>query len=218
MSVVRAFNWKFLPAVVRAAISMRGRISFGRHRRDDWLDRWLPLVKERAGVLPILEIGCGRGEDTLALVRENLAVTALDLSPAMIAAARKVAPQAQYHCQDVRAPFPIQKSGVAIASLSLHYFCWAEFQGILERIRNTLQPGGVFLCRLNSIRDVHFGAQGGAEIEHHFYRVYGVSKRFFDESDIRKAFADWRILSLEETTSDRFHLPKVLWEVVLERP
>ena len=44
---------------------------------DPWLVRWLPLVRERAGGTPVLELGCGRGQDTLSLVEAGLSVVAL---------------------------------------------------------------------------------------------------------------------------------------------
>ena len=34
---------------------------------DDWLDPWLPELAARAAGLPVLEIGCGSGDDTATL-------------------------------------------------------------------------------------------------------------------------------------------------------
>jgi len=34
---------------------------------DPWLARWLPLLAERAGGRPVLELGCGGGRDTATL-------------------------------------------------------------------------------------------------------------------------------------------------------
>ena len=45
---------------------------------DYWLDRWLPLLIERADGGPILEIGCGAGEDTARLASGGLTVIAFD--------------------------------------------------------------------------------------------------------------------------------------------
>ena len=35
---------------------------------DPWLKRWRPLIRERAGAGPVLEIGCGHGDDTATLI------------------------------------------------------------------------------------------------------------------------------------------------------
>lgn len=34
---------------------------------DPWLERWLPLVAEHSRQKPILELGCGQGDDTITL-------------------------------------------------------------------------------------------------------------------------------------------------------
>ena len=73
---------------------------------DPWLERWLPQVLERAGNDPVLEIGCGYGDDTAVLARAGLSVVAFDLSPACVAAARARVPSVVIDCRDVRDPFP----------------------------------------------------------------------------------------------------------------
>lgn len=189
-------------------------------RADPWLERWLSLIRERSSECPILELGCGTGRDTATLSAPGRQVVALDLSFVSLLRARLRAPRAQFHRQDLREPFPIGSAGaqVIVASLSLHYFPWSETIALVERIRDTLKPGGVLLCRLNSTGDTHFGAAGHRAIEENFYRVHGQPKRFFDQPSVERLFAKgWKILSLEETLIDRYALPKSVWEVVLER-
>jgi len=60
-------------------------------RTDPWLDRWLPLVVERVAGTPVLELGCGGGEDSETLVSSGLGLVALDLSERAVAAARTCA-------------------------------------------------------------------------------------------------------------------------------
>ncbi|WP_307886103.1 class I SAM-dependent methyltransferase [Variovorax boronicumulans] len=104
---------------------------------DPWLDRWMPLVAERSGQVPVLEIGCGHGDDTVTLTKAGLDVVAFDLSPVSVAAARLRAPGARIECRDTRDPFPAAATplGVVVASLSLHYFPWTQTVSIVERIR-----------------------------------------------------------------------------------
>ena len=108
----------------------------------------------------MLELGCGGGRDSAALTAAGHRVVGVDLSTKAIANARVRVPTATFHCQDIRAPFPVERAGVVIASLSLHYFPWAETEALVERIRQLLVPAGVLLCRLNSTNDHHFGASG----------------------------------------------------------
>lgn len=186
---------------------------------DPWLERWLPLIAERASQKPILELGCGPGDDTRTLSEAGHRVVALDLSAECVERARQNAPSAQIYLQDVRAPFPLAPgdTAVVVASLSLHYFEWPETLALIDRIRRTLAPPGLFLCRLNSTKDHHFGASGHPLITENYYRVGGEPKRFFDHDSLLELFASgWRVLSMEEQISHKYEQPKALWEVILE--
>ena len=146
-------------------------------------------------------------------------VVALDLSSEKVSAARSRIPSAEFHCQDVRAPFPASASQarVVVASLSLHYFSWEETAALLGRIHALLSPSGLLLCRLNSTKDLHHGAVGHPEIEKDFYMVDGLSKRFFDRTAVEDLFVEgWHTLSLREQTIHRYAHPKVVWEIIAE--
>lgn len=198
---------------------------------DDWLPRWLPRLRDSvqaAGGAPVLELGCGTGRDTEVLVAAGLPVVALELLPDQLAQARERVPAgAVFHQQDVRAPFPVGEHGAGevgavLASLSLHYFSWPETLALAARIRRALAPGGLLLCRLNSVRDVHHGAGGDHPridpADPRFVRFEGWDKRFFERADVERMFASgWEWIGLEERTVMRYELPKVLWEAALRR-
>ena len=185
---------------------------------DRWLQRWLPLAVTHAREGPVLEIGCGHGDDTAVLASAGLKVMAFDLSRAAVAVARARVPSAGIDRRDIRDPFPIetQGAGVVVASLSLHYFGWEETVSIVQRIHETLRPGGLLLCRLNSTEDHHFGASGHQQIEANFFLVDGEPKRFFDEAAVQLLFATgWNCLSREHFVTRKYIRSKALWEVVL---
>lgn len=187
---------------------------------DPWLNRWIPLVVERGSGAPVLEIGCGHGDDTVTLMKAGLNVVAFDLSPISVAAAKLRAPEAIIECRDTRDPFPeaATEIGTVVASLSLHYFPWDQTTTIIRRIWDCLRPGGIFLCRLNSTEDHNFGAGNGAQIEENFYVSNGQKKRFFDKAALDRLFAhNWKLLSMEHMTSRKYLKQKALWEVVLEK-
>jgi SAM-dependent methyltransferase len=185
------------------------------------LQQWLPLIRSRASNLPILELGCGSGADTVILVNDGHEVMAIDRSAPEIAVAKIKAPAAAYYCQDMRTAFFLPKAvelGVVIASLSLHYFDWPETLTIVEQIRSTLKVGGVLLCRVNSTNDYNYGASGHPEIAKNYYLVDGEPKRFFDRQAVEALFANgWRTIAIEEKIIHKYEHPKSVWEVILER-
>ena len=71
---------------------------------------------------------------------------------------------------------------------------------------------------IDSTEDRNFGADGWGEIEPNYFLVHGQPKRFFDESSVRRLFADgWNTIALEHIKTDKCQKPKAAWEVVLER-
>lgn len=187
---------------------------------DRWLDRWLPLIKEKSRSRSILEIGCGRGDDTEVLSSAGLLVHAIDVSEQAVWATRARVPGAIVSKDNVLSYF--QQScppvDVVVASLSLHYFSWKDTVKLVAQIRAALRPGGLLLCRLNATDDVHFGAIGHPMIEANFYDVSGESKRFFDSPSIALLFSfGWRMLSCEHRMTLKYAEPKALWEVIVER-
>ena len=185
---------------------------------DPWLERWLPLIGERTAGVPILELGCGSGRDTEVLAGAGHHVVGVDLSASAIEEAAVRVPSCEFHCQDIRAPFPIRSTNVVLGSLSLHYFPWSETVALVRRIHDVLCPLGLFLCRLNSTEDHNYGAGGHPEIEPNYYLVNGHPKRFFDRAAIDELFADgWDMLHVRHELVGRYTLPKALWEIGMER-
>lgn len=186
---------------------------------DPWLKRWLPLIAEHGQGRPVLELGCGLGDDTSTLVAAGFTVHAIDLSSAAVAATQCRVPRAHVTCADMRSPFPLGQhaAGAVIASLSLHYFKWAETVELIARIRDTLAPNGVFLCRLNSTEDHNFGASGHPMVEPDYYLVNGQPKRFFNEAAIEQLFdAGWQLHAKAHVVTRKYIQSKALWEVVLQ--
>ena len=178
------------------------------------------MIRERVGKGPVLEIGCGRGDDTATLIGHGHRVVAFDVSAAAVDEARARVPGAEFHRQDVRDALPVSSGGVGVvvASLSLHYFSWPETVDIVGRIRAALESPGLFLCRLNSTNDYNYGASGYPRIEPDYYLVEGRRKRFFDEASVARLFVRaWRVISMQESTTGKYGRPKVVWEIVAER-
>ena len=178
------------------------------------------MIGARADGLPILELGCGAGHDAAVLAAAGHHVVGIDASAEAIERAVARVPSGEFHCQDVRAPFPeaCATTNVVLASLSLHYFSRIETVTLVQRIHDVLRPSGLLLCRLNATDDVNHGARGHPEIEHHYYLVNGRPKRFFDRVDVDQLFAvGWNALHVEHCIVQRYVQPKALWEIVVEK-
>jgi SAM-dependent methyltransferase len=189
---------------------------------DDWLEPWLPELAAAARSLPVLELGCDTGRDTLWLVNHGMRVVATDISQESVHACAALVPAAHCLRHDLARPMPFREGafGAVIASLCLHYFDWTTTVAAVSEIRRCLAPAGLLLCRLNSVRDHLHGAGAGEEIEPRFYRQqarYARFKRFFDSGDLDRLFneRDWRQLSRREVTIHRYAEPKVAWELAL---
>jgi len=170
-----------------------------------WLEKWSSFLADKR----VLELGCGTGIDTHILAGMAATVVACDLEPG-----GGLPPAAQAVVLDFTERLPFEKAfDVVIASLSLHYFDWVTTEKIVAEIYRVLVPGGFLLCRLNSDKDVNYGARGFSELEPGLMDVDGISKRFFNEASIRRLFSGrWKILELEHKAIDRFQKTKYVWE------
>ncbi len=189
-------------------------ISFG-PEHDRWLERWHTQLAKIPGK-KLLEIGCGAGHDSEYLCQLGFTVTGIDLDPEQILRAQRLCPPAHFEARDLRDYLRHEtwQADIVVASLSLHYFDWVETLELFQIIRTQLPHYGLFLLRLNSTKDHHYGAQGHPPIEDHYYSVDGQAKRFFDRQDIERLMgAEWQLLHVEERVVDRYSSPKTLWEI-----
>lgn len=183
-------------------------------RYDDWLDIYKRAIDKCK--TPIIDLGCGFGNDTLYLLEKEKEVIPCDYSQNAIDNLRRVFPEVERaECFDMTQRFPFEDNftDIVISDLSLHYFTESITHRILDEIKRVLKPNGILLLRINSTKDTLHGAGEGTEIEPHLYENgEGVYKRFFDESDFNKFFGEWERLYLqEELMAKRYNKKKILW-------
>lgn len=183
-----------------------------------WLDKYEALL-EQSRDIPIIDLGCGMGYDSLYLIDNGYKVISCDFSEEALASleARSDAVTTKYIDIKDGLPFENDSARIIIASLSLHYFPWDVTRKILEDIARVLEDDGVLICRVNSTKDVNYGAGQGILIEKNYYDINGNLKRFFDEEHLCELFDDWEILNMEEKEINRFSHKKVAWEIAVRK-
>lgn len=111
----------------------------------------LRFVPDGASSKRVLDLGCGAGPLSQRLGARGFSTWGLDLSPALIALARKRMPQAEFHCGSVlEAEFP-QAVAVAAVGEVFNYATARQADGlsrVFRRVFDALEPGGVFLFDL----------------------------------------------------------------------
>ena len=195
------------------------RLDGDRGGEDTWLERRKNLLETERNV-PVLDLGCGAGDDARTLTRWGLEVVAADFSEKALETTRRRAPGVRTKNVDLTRglPFPDNHFQAVVAGLSLHYFPWRETVKILEDVRRCLAPGGHLLARLNSTEDAYYATAEKEDIEKNFYLVRGHPKRLFDREDVTALFSSgWTIEDAGERTTGRYGTEKTLWEIAARK-
>ncbi len=185
---------------------------------DDWLELFDRAIKKCK--TPIIDLGCGSGNDTLYLLERGKTVIPCDYSKNAIESIKNNFPEIERaECFDMSKGLPFEDNftDIIISDLSLHYFTEKKTFEILDEIKRVLKPNGLLFFRVNSVKDVNHGAGNGKEIEPHLYETDdGRYKRFFDSEDIKKFFSNWENLYIHEEVMVRYEAEKVLWRGALK--
>lgn len=186
---------------------------------DCWLDKHAGILQQSKAV-PVVDLGCGLGGDSMYLSERGYKVFACDISEVAVAYVKKHMPDVKTFHFDMLQGLPFDDSSirVVVADLSLHYFLWDDTQAVFREMRRILTDGGCLLCRVNSTNDKLYGAGQGIMIEENYYAVNGDLKRFFDRPAIYSLFNGWTIDYICECQMDRYQFPKILWEIAAVKP
>ncbi|WP_436697710.1 DUF480 domain-containing protein [Nocardioides sp. BYT-33-1] len=124
-------------------------------------ERWLlDRVAAHAGTDPVVEVGCGPGHVTAYLAEAGADAMGLDLTPEMVAQARKRYPDGVYEVGDLRTLMrPVNGSGWAavLGWYSLIHLAASELPAALEALTRPMRPDGLLVLALHA----------GTEVRHH---------------------------------------------------
>ncbi len=184
---------------------------------DNWLDKYLDIILHTHS--PILDLGCGTGNDTQYLIEKGMKVIACDYASEALKLIKKNIPSAETKLVDIsqKLPFKDEQFEIIVADLSLHYFDTNSTKQIMLEIKRILKPNGHLFARVNSTNDINHGAGQGKKIEDNYYYVEGYNKRFFDMSDVDKFFSTIGEVTAHEAEMIRYEKPKKLIEIVVKK-
>lgn len=113
---------------------------------------WAHRFAAETGVRRVLDVGCGTGRLSLPLASGGLAVTGIDLTPAMLAEAKAKAaameprPEVTFRAGDIRHLALAERFGFALATGHVVQFMLTAVDrlALFEGVRRHLVPGGGF--------------------------------------------------------------------------
>lgn len=113
---------------------------------DDFADRCL-----RAGSDPVADVGCGTGRVTTHLASRGLAVAGYDLSPGMVAVARRTHPALRFEVAAMQElPLADAALGGVLAWYALIHTAPADLLPVAAELRRVLRPGGHLLTAFHA--------------------------------------------------------------------
>jgi SAM-dependent methyltransferase len=99
---------------------------------------------------PVLDLGCGPGQVGEYMGGRGTDVVGIDISPGMLAVARRRSPQTPVVAADIRRlPLASGSCAAAVAFYCLQYLPRSTIGAALAEIRRALQPDGVFIFSMH---------------------------------------------------------------------
>lgn len=137
----------------------------------NWSRDALALLSPRVGQgTRLLDLGCGQGSLALEFARQGVVVTGLDISPAAVRGATRLAQEsgtpATFVVADLAEPLPFKDASFEVVSavLSLHYFRREVTARVVREIARMSTPGGLLCLYVNTLQEGKGRAErGGAK-------------------------------------------------------
>ena len=137
-----------------AAVAEPYAETFGDEIRRLPFERWLlDRVAVEVDEAPVVEVGCGPGQVTAWLAESGVAAQGLDLSPEMVAQARRLHPGLTFEVGDLRRlmrPAGAHGWGAVLAWYSLIYLAESELADAIAALARPLAPGGLLVVAMHA--------------------------------------------------------------------
>lgn len=141
----------------------------------------------------VLDVGCGNGKTTAALINMDMDVTGLDFSPSAISYCISIfGNKAKFsiaECDDM--PFADGSFDAVTAVHVLEHLDDVQLKDTISEIKRILVPGGLVFSRTFSADDSR------SDGEEKNTRGNGIEYRYYSEEDLKEAFRDFELLRFE---------------------
>jgi SAM-dependent methyltransferase len=155
----------------------------------DCLDR---LAREVGSLGPICDLGCGPGQIARDLHRQGAQTLGVDLSPRMIAEARRLNPEIPFHQGDMLALPDMDNAWGGIAAFyCIIHIPREQVVDALREMKRVLKPGGVLLLTFHIGEEVK-------HIEEWWEKPVNLDFAFYQPAEMEAWFKEAG-LELEET-------------------
>lgn len=157
--------------------------------KESWLERYFPELEMRRAK-PVVDLGCGRGINSLWLHARGFTVLACDFSAVALDSLHVANPDIPAFCFDMLQGFPeaLRGAGTVVASLSTHYFSLRDTERLYRAVYDLLEPDGALLLRVNSLQEFEEKDRPHAveTLEPDYYRMDDSAvKRYFSEESLK---------------------------------
>lgn len=151
----------------------------------------------------VLDVGCGKGENSRLFAENGLHTTALDISSTALETVKRLKRERiTTLCADiVSADLGREKYDAVFACLSLHYFDDCATRKIVGKLYDALTPDGVLFARCKSTKDPLYGK--GEPVGKDMYRLQYV-RHFFSPEYMRSVLSAFPVVRITETREDYF--------------
>lgn len=193
------------------------------HRMDIFDNLWIRKHQQLIDALEkgtVLDLGCGIGQHTDYWFANGFDVISTDISEVALEELKKRTPNAKTLLLDMSEKLPFDDAAfeVVFANLSIHFFDRETTQKLAGEIKRILKPDGLFIGSVNSSKAYEFVKDRAQILDENYYLIGERYIRLFDRRSFDLFFADFRMVSLEETHITRFKGDKDMWEFIYQKP